>query len=362
MSSGSISDTSPDDAGQQFIGGRRCRGSSPTTVTVTNPSTGEVLATDALAAPADVDAAVAAATAAFPGWAGATPAERSTLLHRLAAELGRGRRRAGAGREPPVRQADPARRGLRRARHRRQRRLLRRRRPQPGGQGQRRVLRRPHVEHPAGADRGRRVDRAVELPAADGGVEDPAGDRRRQHDRAQARRAHPADLASLFAEAAQRAGIPDGVVNVVTGTGPVAGEALVGHPDVAMVSFTGLDGGRAAGSGRSRRAPSSGCTWSWAARPRSWCSTTPTWRPPRAAPWPASLINAGQDCTAATRAYVQRPLYEAFVDRVAELMAPGRASARSTTRPPTSAAHLARPPGQGRRRWSSAPATPAPRS
>ena len=33
-----------------------------------------------------------------------------------------------------------------------------------------------------------------------------------------------------------------------------------------------------------------------------------------------SLINAGQDCTAATRAYVQRPLYDAFVGRVAELM------------------------------------------
>jgi betaine-aldehyde dehydrogenase len=33
-----------------------------------------------------------------------------------------------------------------------------------------------------------------------------------------------------------------------------------------------------------------------------------------------SLINAGQDCTAATRAYVQRRLYDAFVSRVAELM------------------------------------------
>jgi betaine-aldehyde dehydrogenase len=33
-----------------------------------------------------------------------------------------------------------------------------------------------------------------------------------------------------------------------------------------------------------------------------------------------ALINAGQDCTAATRAYLQRPLYQAFVDRVAELM------------------------------------------
>jgi acyl-CoA reductase-like NAD-dependent aldehyde dehydrogenase len=34
-----------------------------------------------------------------------------------------------------------------------------------------------------------------------------------------------------------------------------------------------------------------------------------------------SLINTGQDCTAATRAYVQRPLYEAFVAGVADLFA-----------------------------------------
>jgi betaine-aldehyde dehydrogenase len=34
----------------------------------------------------------------------------------------------------------------------------------------------------------------------------------------------------------------------------------------------------------------------------------------------ASLINTGQDCTAATRAYVQRPLYDAFVAGVADLM------------------------------------------
>jgi betaine-aldehyde dehydrogenase len=33
-----------------------------------------------------------------------------------------------------------------------------------------------------------------------------------------------------------------------------------------------------------------------------------------------SLINTGQDCTAATRAYVQRPLYDAFVSGVADVM------------------------------------------
>ena len=37
----------------------------------------------------------------------------------------------------------------------------------------------------------------------------------------------------------QEAGIPDGVVNVVTGVGSVVGEALCTHPDVDKISFTG---------------------------------------------------------------------------------------------------------------------------
>jgi aldehyde dehydrogenase (NAD+) len=45
--------------------------------------------------------------------------------------------------------------------------------------------------------------------------------------------------AFILAEAAEAAGVPKGVLNVVTGFGPVAGEALVKHPDVDMISFTG---------------------------------------------------------------------------------------------------------------------------
>jgi len=46
-------------------------------------------------------------------------------------------------------------------------------------------------------------------------------------------------VAQLFAEAVHEAGLPAGVFNLVTGLGPVAGQALAEHPDVDLVSFTG---------------------------------------------------------------------------------------------------------------------------
>lgn len=44
---------------------------------------------------------------------------------------------------------------------------------------------------------------------------------------------------SLLAEIAEKAGLPPGVLNVVQGIGEIAGEALVNHPDLARISFTG---------------------------------------------------------------------------------------------------------------------------
>jgi acyl-CoA reductase-like NAD-dependent aldehyde dehydrogenase len=43
----------------------------------------------------------------------------------------------------------------------------------------------------------------------------------------------------MLAEALEQAGLPSGAVNLVTGYGDVVGEALIGHPGVAMISFTG---------------------------------------------------------------------------------------------------------------------------
>jgi betaine-aldehyde dehydrogenase len=45
--------------------------------------------------------------------------------------------------------------------------------------------------------------------------------------------------AFVLAEVIHEAGLPPGVFNLVTGLGPVVGEALVRHPDVDMISFTG---------------------------------------------------------------------------------------------------------------------------
>ena len=45
--------------------------------------------------------------------------------------------------------------------------------------------------------------------------------------------------ASLWAEIFRNAGVPDGVFNLVNGIGEQAGDALVKHPDVPLISFTG---------------------------------------------------------------------------------------------------------------------------
>ncbi|WP_329185475.1 gamma-aminobutyraldehyde dehydrogenase [Actinacidiphila glaucinigra] len=54
------------------------------TTDVVNPATGEVYATAPLSAAADVDAAMAAAAAAFPAWRDTTPSERQKALLRIA--------------------------------------------------------------------------------------------------------------------------------------------------------------------------------------------------------------------------------------------------------------------------------------
>jgi betaine-aldehyde dehydrogenase len=132
----------------------------------------------------------------------------------------------------------------------------------------------------------------------------------------------PAEMTPLtslmLAEDCMSAGIPAGVVNVVMGAGRQVGEALISHPGVSMVSFTGST-------------PVGQRVMELATKSVKRVHLELGGKAPfvvfddanlEAAAHGAvagSLINSGQDCTAATRAYVQRPLYDAFVSAVADL-------------------------------------------
>ncbi|MGB9035964.1 MAG: gamma-aminobutyraldehyde dehydrogenase, partial [Paeniglutamicibacter sp.] len=123
----------------------------------------------------------------------------------------------------------------------------------------------------------------------------------------------------VFAEAATAAGIPDGVINIVTGSGREVGEALVCHPQVAMCSFTGSTAvGRrimemAAETGKRVHLELGGKA------PLVVFADADVEAAAHGAV-AGSTINAGQDCTAATRAYVHSSLFGKFTARVAELM------------------------------------------
>ncbi|WP_327304301.1 gamma-aminobutyraldehyde dehydrogenase [Streptomyces sp. NBC_01298] len=69
---------------RNYIGGEFKDAADGRTTEVVNPATGEAYATAPLSGQADVDAAMAAAAAAFPSWRDATPSERQKALLKIA--------------------------------------------------------------------------------------------------------------------------------------------------------------------------------------------------------------------------------------------------------------------------------------
>lgn len=304
--------------GAQYIGGRLRPGTSGRSHDVVNPATGKTVHTYELAGTADVDAAVAAAREAFPGWSGATPAERSEAMHRFASVLARQADDFAYAESlqcgKPVKLStefdvpgtvDNASFFAGAARH-----LEGKSAAEYDGDHTSYVRREAIGVIGSIAPWNYPLQMAAWkiLPAVAAGntiVLKPA---------------EITPLTSLmFAQAATEAGIPDGVINIVNGAGKDAGEHLVGHPDVVMTSFTGSTavGKRVAEIATSTvkrlhlelggKAPF--VVFDDADLEAAVNGAVA-----------GSLINTGQDCTAATRAYVQRPLYDAFVQGVAELM------------------------------------------
>jgi hypothetical protein len=83
-----------------------------------------------------------------------------------------------------------------------------------------------------------RLDRSLELPVDDGDQQGRSGSRLWKHGASQASRATPL-TAIRFGEIAQEAGLPEGVLNIVTELGPGAGSSIAEHPDIDRISFTG---------------------------------------------------------------------------------------------------------------------------
>ena len=121
-----------------------------------------------------------------------------------------------------------------------------------------------------------------------------------------------------LAELALEAGVPAGVLNVVTGRGEVVGAALAAHMDVDLISLTGdTETGKriqAAAAGNLKRVHLE----LGGKAPFIVCADADLEAAARGAT-AGALINGGQDCTAATRAYVHRSIHDAFLARIAEL-------------------------------------------
>ena len=110
------------------------------------------------------------------------------------------------------------------------------------------------------------------------------------------------------------------MVNVVSGPGPLTGEALVRSPRIAMTSFTGST---AVGRHIAALAAANGTRLHLELGGKAPFVVFDDADPEAAirGAVAGSLINSGQDCTAATRAYVHRSLFDDFVAGVADLMA-----------------------------------------
>lgn len=299
------------------VGGHEGRGSGPAQEVV-DPSTGEVIWSYPADTPEEVEAALEAAHAALPGWASATPADRSTALMSLARELesvedelaqietaqcGKPIRLsrlfdvpgsidnvwffAGAARQLPGQAA-----GEYSANHTST------------------IRREPVGVVGSIAPWNYPLQMAIWkiLPAIAAGntiVLKPAENT-------------PA-TSLMVASAAARAGLPDGVINVVNGPGATTGEALISSPRIAMTSFTGSTMvGRhiaaVAGSNGTRLHLELGGKAPFVVFDDADLNAAA-----RGAV-AASLINTGQDCTAATRAYVHCSIFGRFVEQTADLM------------------------------------------
>jgi len=131
----------------------------------------------------------------------------------------------------------------------------------------------------------------------------------------------PAELTPLSAlrlgELALEAGIPEGVVNVLAGKGSVVGQRLVEHPDVAKIGFTGsTEVGRRVMEGAA--ATIKRVTLELGGKSANVVFADADLEKAAAAAPYAVFDNAGQDCCARSRIFVERSAYDGFLELLVE--------------------------------------------
>jgi acyl-CoA reductase-like NAD-dependent aldehyde dehydrogenase len=131
----------------------------------------------------------------------------------------------------------------------------------------------------------------------------------------------PAELTPMSAlrlsELVLEAGIPEGVVSVLVGTGSVVGNRLVEHPDVAKIGFTGsTEVGRTVMQGAA--ATIKRVTLELGGKSANVVFADADLEQAAVAAPYAVFDNAGQDCCARSRILVERSAYDPFVELLIE--------------------------------------------
>ena len=111
---------------------------------------------------------------------------------------------------------------------------------------------------------------------------------------------------------AEKAGFPPGVINIVTGSGKKVGNFLATHPEIEMIAFTGsTDTGKEvmklASINLKKIHLELGGKAPFIVFDDADLDTAAKYAVD------ASIVNSGQDCTAAARIYVQNTVYEKFI-------------------------------------------------
>jgi len=132
----------------------------------------------------------------------------------------------------------------------------------------------------------------------------------------------PAEEAPLSAlrlgEIALEAGVPEGVINIVTGAGDIVGAALTAHSDVDKVAFTGsFETAQAvirASAGNMKR-----LSLELGGKSPNIVFADADIEAAAQGAANAIFLNSGQICSAGSRLFVERPVYDELTGRVADL-------------------------------------------